>query len=113
MPDSSCLPESIVFTAEQAQALHNSLCQGAVVIWTVTANPSDRPGMFVARPHAIPMRATLIPSLSMPDNESVQVRLECLEAATLDDLRKARPNGTFILGRATNDDPVIVETWIG
>lgn len=104
-------------TKEAAQELHDDLRQIGLVIWCVTENPSDMPGKCVSRPSLIPSgdKAALL-RLSVhhlrfrPD---ALVSARYLVADTLAELRAMRPNGSWTLNRAPEDDPVIVETWIG
>lgn len=104
-------------TKAEAQELHNDLRQHGLVIWCVTQNPSDMPGKCVSRPRLIPAgdKAALL-SLNVrtlqfrPD---ALVSLRYLVADTQAELRAMRPQGSWTLNRSPEDDPVIVETWIG
>jgi len=65
-------------------------------IWTITENPSDFPGKFVARRHVVGMGATC----------------DCHVADSLEGVRALLPAGLIMLPREEGDDPVIVESWI-
>lgn len=69
-------------------------------IWTITKNPRDAPGMFVARRHVIEGGG------SHPTTE----------AYTSDDIEPLRAmfreRGLALIPRDPKDDPVIVESWI-
>jgi hypothetical protein len=104
-------------TKEAAQDLHNDLRQFGLVIWCVTENPSDFPGKCVSRPRLFPSgdKAALL-SLNvrhLQHRPDAPVSLHYLVADTLAELRAMRPQGSWTLNRAPEDDPVIVETWIG
>jgi hypothetical protein len=80
-----------------ARMQDTSTAGGDVLIWTVTAWPSDYPDKFAARPFSArtgaPFPAVLL-------------------AGTLDALRDLLPSGLTLLRRDASDDPVIVESWI-
>lgn len=71
----------------------------ALSIWTITENPADFPGKFVARRHEI----------AAGDHNATA---DHLVADTLDALRWKLPAGLTRLARSVEDDPVIVESWI-
>tara|TARA_R110000868_G_scaffold118062_9_gene313341 strand:- start:2909 stop:3136 length:228 start_codon:yes stop_codon:yes gene_type:complete len=69
-------------------------------IWTITQNPSDHPGKFVARKHVIRAGETAV-------TEDHHI------ADTLEEVRQMLPRrGLIRLPRARGDDPVIVESWL-
>lgn len=68
-------------------------------VWTVTENPSDHPGKFVARRHVVG-RGEVRPT----DDHHI--------ADTLAEVRDMLPAGLYPLPRQPGDDPVIVESWI-
>lgn len=71
----------------------------ALCIWTITKNPSDFPGQFVARRHEI-QTGTHGPT----EDHFV--------ANTLEGVRRKLPPHLTRLGRSRSDDPVIVECWM-
>lgn len=69
-------------------------------IWTITENPRDCPGMFVARRHVIEAGG------HHPTNEAYTSNdIEPLRAMF-------RDAGLALIPRDAGDDPVIVESWI-
>lgn len=68
-------------------------------IWTITENPSDHPGKFVARKHVVKA------------GESMATE-EHFARDTLDEARAAIPRRLFRIPRSRGDDPVIVESWL-
>jgi len=71
------------------------------VMWTIYENPSDYPGLFVARRWRIASDGSL----------------HCLDPAlverTLQPIRDEMHRlGLYRLARSEGDDPVIVESWI-
>lgn len=64
-------------------------------IWVIYQNPTDRPGLFVARKWLLD-KATE----------------ELFEATTLQMVRDQLPTGLTCLPRSPMDDPVIVESWV-
>ena len=64
-------------------------------IWVVYANPSDMPGLFVAR-RWLASKAT---DMVHP-------------GATLDEVRGKLPPDRVCIPRFENDEPTIVETWM-
>jgi hypothetical protein len=73
-----------------------------MVLWmyTIYCNPSDYPGEYVIRRHAVQ------PGLTLPDDR------QFARAPTLKEVRKMLPPGLYNLGRYSSDDPVIVEVWV-
>lgn len=69
-------------------------------LWTVTRNPSDFPGKFVARETVV-----------SPSGE-LRVDRAAFVADTLERVREMLPEGLHRVPRALNDDPVIVEVWL-
>lgn len=69
---------------------------GGLHVWTVTENPSDYPGKFVAR---------LWIGMDATDTVLIEEDLKALRG------RLAR-RGLYRLDRRDGDDPVIVETWL-
>lgn len=67
-------------------------------IWTITANPSDYPGKFVARRFLI-------------DGRIIAATTDIHIADDLEAVRAMLPKGLINIGRG-DDDPVIVESWI-
>ena len=69
-------------------------------IWTITANPADFPGQFVARRWEV--------------TGGTQVATdEAIISPELADLRRAMMRrGLFCIPRSAEDDPVIVESWL-
>ena len=88
----------IRLTAEEATTFHYRK-RNAMVMWCVTRNPSDYPGMTVARAHMI-----------LP-GKSVALRT-VLVAATLEAIREQLPHGLARLERDPDDDPIIAEVWL-
>jgi hypothetical protein len=78
----------------------NDMSDNDLAIWTVYDNPTDRPGLFVAR-------RFLVSAKGVRATETV------CSSKTLDALRAvlAAQNLTR-LDRNEDDDPVIVETWV-
>lgn len=68
-------------------------------MWTITENPTDFPGKFVARKWLIEAGA-----MAVTDEHHV--------ADTLFAVRDLLPPHLVRLPRDPNDDPVIVESWI-
>lgn len=68
-------------------------------IWTITDNPSDFPGKFVARRHVV-------------GGASAHPTDQHFVADTLAEIRAALPSGLICIARGPEDDPVIVESWI-
>lgn len=69
-------------------------------MWVIYENPSDYPGKFVVRlwhPGAGFLEAAKDPTAVVE---------------TLEEARKAIPEGRHRLPRQASDDPVIVETWM-
>lgn len=73
---------------------------GQMPMFTVTENPADAPGFFVARLAVVSGRAPHITSFALKDEN-------------LERIRDALQNlGLVKLDRSPEDDPVILETWI-
>ena len=70
-------------------------------MFTIYENPSDFPGKFVVRKHAV-------------GHGGVQLVAGSPEAVvdTLEEARAVIPGGRVSVGREAGDDPVIVETWV-
>lgn len=69
-------------------------------IWCVTFNPSDLPGLYVARLNiAANSGATYVSSLAVV-------------GTTLEAVRQALPAGLVRMPRLAGDEPQIVETWL-
>ena len=75
------------------------MIDGTLSLWTVYDNPSDMPGMFVAR------------RFDIGRGEAVWTDI-CVIASTLDGVRELIPQGLHCMPRADGDEPQIVETWI-
>ncbi len=76
------------------------IAQRHLPIWCVTFNPSDLPGLYVARLNvSANSGATYVASL-------------CVAGTTLDAVRQALPAGLVRMPRHTDDAPQIVETWL-
>lgn len=73
--------------------------EGGLLGWTITRNPSDFPGLYVARRWVV--RAGELISTN-----------DIRTAETLDGVREQLPRGLVALRRNPTDDPVIVEVWI-
>ena len=85
-------------TRADASLIHKQAMErNTIVAWVVTENPSDLPSKFVARPWSV---------------ETGQYFHAHLEADSLDAIRWELPVGLVRMGRATGEDPVIVETWL-
>ncbi len=85
-------------TAELAAEMQAAaISDGDLLVWNVTANPSDYPDSITARPFSARGNA--------PYNA-------VLSAATLDELRGKLPPGLTMIARTKADDPVIVESWL-
>ena len=72
----------------------------ALLMYTVYHNPSDFPGKFVVRRHAVR------PGFVAAEQTAMAV------CDSLDEARQALPPGLVSLGREPQDDPVIVESWV-
>lgn len=72
------------------------MSRGGLEIWTVTENPSDHPGKFVAR---------LWIGMDATDTALIEEDLKTLRG------RLAR-RGLYRIDRMEGDDPMIVETWL-
>lgn len=85
-------------TTESAARLHDdAAARGDLLLWTITARPSDYPDKYVARPHST----------------DAQTPLNCaLFAPSLGELRAMLPLSLSRLPRYVEDDPVIVEVWL-
>jgi hypothetical protein len=70
---------------------------GDLLVWTVTYNHSDAPGLYVVRPHSTINRRPEAFSLRSPD---------------LMRLRAMLPPDLYRMARNPSDDPVIVEVWV-
>jgi hypothetical protein len=70
-----------------------------LVIWTVTSDPSDYPGEFVARAHVVGQGG------SGPTKYIVRGK-------TLKDIHDQLPPGLVRFPRDDSDDPKIVESWM-
>lgn len=68
-------------------------------MWTITENPSDHPGKFVAR-------------LWLVEGRVIAATTDIHIADDLKAVRAMLPGGLINIGRQPEDDPVIVETWI-
>ena len=64
-------------------------------VWVVYNSPKEYPGLYVARKWVN----------NVPTSEHIS-------AESLDEIRKKIPQGLMRVPRTTQDDPVIVETWI-
>jgi hypothetical protein len=71
-----------------------------VTVWTIYREPSDHPGRGVLRAHDV------FPGIRMQSHDF------CFVAETLEEVRAKVPPGTSCVGRASEDDPVIHESWI-
>lgn len=71
----------------------------ALPIWTITENPSDHPGKFVAR-------------IWLVEGRIVAATTGTYIADDLETVRAMLPAGLINIGRQPEDDPVIVESWI-
>jgi hypothetical protein len=74
-----------------------------LVIWTVTASPSDFRGYFIARPSVI------------GNGRGPEIFEGYLKSPTIEGLRAKLgrlPGGLTRLERMIADDPVIVEVWL-
>lgn len=88
------------FVGPDAKALTiyaNAIQSGDLLVWTVTYNASDTPGVYTVRPHSTKSKGPLAYSLSSPD---------------LMRLRAMLPPGLYRMDRDPDDFSVIVETWI-
>ena len=77
-----------------------SLDRDEVRVWVIYQDPSDYPGKFVVRRQVAGRGGVTA------DREPVAV-VESIEAA-----RAVLPSGLYRMHRHSEDDPVIVETWI-
>jgi len=68
-------------------------------LWTVTENPRDFPGKFVARLHVVEAGQVFATKVHMV-------------ADTLQEIRRLLPPGLARIPRSEIDDDVIVETWL-
>ena len=64
-------------------------------IWTIYFDPSDFPGLYVARKFNV-------------DKPTKEFKT----AKTLEEIRLAIPQGLFCIPADPSDDPVIVESWL-
>lgn len=72
--------------------------RGDLLVWTVTYNTSDAPGLYVVQPHS---------SIKGPSPEAFSLR-----SPSLMRLRAMLPPDLYRMARNPSDDPVIVEVWI-
>jgi len=72
----------------------------ALDIWTITAQPSDFPGYFVARKHTVRDGVTGATSFVILRRDLDDLRAEMVK------------RGLVCITRSPEDDPVIVESWI-
>lgn len=99
IPDMWDQPHGVVQVDAHALKLQAESHQsGDLLVWTVTYNTSDAPGLYAVRPHSTrhgprPLKF----SLRSPD---------------LMRLRAMLPLGLYRMDRDPADDKVIVETWI-
>lgn len=86
--------------AGTAHALHEAArSEGSIVIWTVMRETSDIPHPFCARAHIVRGNKSLI-------SQSVVI------GKTIDEVRAKIPPGLHKIARASDDNAVIVETWL-
>lgn len=71
-----------------------------LLIWTVYNNPSDYPGKYVVR------------WFCLAGDGAYTAAQPTIITDTLEEARAALPQGLHRLGRGTNDDHTIVETWV-
>lgn len=76
-----------------------AIAQRALPIWCVTHDPSDLPGLYVARLH-------------ITKAGSVYVTTIAATGDTLESVRSVLPPGLIRFDRAPQDEPQIVETWL-
>jgi len=70
-------------------------------VWTIYQNPSDFPGLYVARPFDIG------PDGSVTSGEAAMLATE------IGPLRaEMETRGLYCVPRQPHDDPVVVETWL-
>lgn len=88
-------------TRAAARAAHKEcIAQRHLPIWCVMFNPSDLPGMYVARLNiATYSGAAYVASLAVV-------------GTTLDAVRQTLPAGLVRMPRLAGDEPQIVETWL-
>lgn len=88
-------------TREALQAAHDAcLAQRHLPLWCVMFNPSDLPGLYVARLNiATRSGAAYVASLAVV-------------GTTLETVRQALPAGLHRIDRLLGDEPKIVETWL-
>jgi hypothetical protein len=70
-----------------------------LAMWTIYDNPTDFPGLYVARKWLV-------------RNGKEEWTSTVITDANLQRLRDSLPAGLFCMNRAPGDDPVIVETWL-
>ncbi len=73
----------------------------ALGIWTIYHSPKDFPGRYVARLWLV--------GHGLPEPRPTD---QFMTSNTLDGIRAMLPPGLVCLQRSSDDDPVIVETWI-
>ena len=72
-----------------------------LTVWTIYRHPHDYPGRWVMRAHEV------LPTVGITWPHDV-----CSVASSLDEIRAKVPPGTWRVGRAPGDHPVIHECWI-
>lgn len=85
--------------AALAVAHHTVVAARLLPTWVVTENPSDLPGLYVARLHASGSQGVLVTGIAVTD-------------ATLQGVRDALPAGLVRMPPMDLDEPHIVETWL-
>jgi hypothetical protein len=81
------------------QAHFTALRNGLLPLWNVFERPGDHPDTFVARMFVVG-RGTHAPTSAT------------VKGNTLEEVRKALPQGLVCVRREPGDDPKIVEVWL-
>lgn len=102
MPDISATPmrASEPGTRAAVADMHAAaIAAGVLPLWTITFDPIDCPGLYVARMHVAGAGVGAATSAAV-------------SGFTLEEVRAVLPPGMIRFERFPNDDPVIVESWL-
>lgn len=75
----------------------------ALEMWTIYAHPADYPNGYIARKWVV---------AGVGVQAEPVATLDARHGPTLEAVRQGLPPGLHRIGRSTEDDPSIVETWI-
>jgi hypothetical protein len=76
-----------------------------VTIWTIYYGSVEAPGKFI-------IRRWTVPRPEHSNHPSQPVPHEAWVCATLESARAKLPPGCVGMGRAPDDDPTVIESWI-